>query len=137
MVPKPVALVSADRTCRQVFPPKTDIGTSNLIDRLERMTVLDPAWVHVTWGAGGSTHETSLDLAGAAQGMGIDTCLHLTCTNMLKDVLDGALEVSVLWERTRVGVALSWGCQTAKSFPFLRTESQGEGSSQSSRIEGR
>ncbi|KAL8292881.1 hypothetical protein RQP46_000575 [Phenoliferia psychrophenolica] len=78
----------------EVFPPKTDIGTSNLIDRLERMTALDPAWVHVTWGAGGSTHETSLDLAGAAQGMGIDTCLHLTCTNMLKDVLDGALEVN-------------------------------------------
>lgn len=58
------------------------------------MAALDPAWIHVTWGAGGSTHQTSLDLAGAVQARGIDTCLHLTCTNMLKDVLDGALEVS-------------------------------------------
>ncbi|KAK4694945.1 methylenetetrahydrofolate reductase (NADH), partial [Phenoliferia sp. Uapishka_3] len=76
----------------QVFPPKTDIGTSNLVDRIERMRSLQPAWLHVTWGAGGSTQETSLNLAGAAQTLGIDTCLHLTCTNMLKDVLDGALK---------------------------------------------
>ncbi|KAM0753743.1 methylenetetrahydrofolate reduct [Meredithblackwellia eburnea MCA 4105] len=76
----------------EVFPPKTDIGTSNLVDRIERMTSLDPTWLHVTWGAGGSTHETSLNLVGAAQGIGLDTCLHLTCTNMLKDLLDGALE---------------------------------------------
>ena len=58
------------------------------------MTALDPTWLHVTWGAGGSTQERSLDLAGAAQGLGVDTCLHLTCTNMEQEVLDMALEVS-------------------------------------------
>lgn len=78
----------------QVFPPKTDPGTSNLIDRLDRMSSLSPTWVHVTWGAGGSTQARSLDLAGAAQGLGLDTCLHLTCTNMEQKVLDGALSVS-------------------------------------------
>jgi methylenetetrahydrofolate reductase (NADPH) len=81
----------------QVFPPKTSIGTANLVDRLERMSALDPTWVHVTWGAGGSTQERSLELAGAAQGLGLDTCLHLTCTNMEQKVLDGALEVRFAW----------------------------------------
>lgn len=78
----------------EVFPPKTSIGTTNLVDRIDRMSrTLDPTWVHVTWGAGGSTQERSLELAGAVQGMGVQCCLHLTCTNMEKKVLDGALKV--------------------------------------------
>lgn len=81
----------------EVFPPKTAIGTHNLIDRIERMcTTLDPSWIHVTWGAGGSTQERSLELAGAVQGLGVDVCLHLTCTNMERSVLDGTLEVGLL-----------------------------------------
>lgn len=81
----------------EVFPPKTSIGTTNLVDRIDRMSrTLDPTWVHVTWGAGGSTQERSLELAGAVQGMGVQCCLHLTCTNMEKKVLDGALKVSSL-----------------------------------------
>ena len=86
----------------EVFPPKTEIGTANLIDRIERFGSLSPAWIHVTWGAGGSTQERSLDLAGAAQGMGLDTCLHVTCTNMEQKVLESALEVRFIgWERLR------------------------------------
>ncbi|GAA5993755.1 hypothetical protein JCM11641_004038 [Rhodosporidiobolus odoratus] len=56
------------------------------------MTALDPTWLHVTWGAGGSTQERSLDLAGAAVGMGLQTCLHLTCTNMEEGVLEKTLK---------------------------------------------
>lgn len=82
----------------QVFPPKTEIGTANLVDRIERMTALAPTWLHVTWGAGGSTQERSLELAGAAQALGVDTCLHLTCTNMEQRVLDQALKVRGLLE---------------------------------------
>lgn len=62
------------------------------------MSSLSPTWVHVTWGAGGSTQERSLELAGEAQGMGLESCLHLTCTNMGQEVLDSALTVS--WETT-------------------------------------
>lgn len=67
-------------------------------------TLLDPppAWVHITWGAGGSTHERSLELCEALQkDLGIDTCLHLTCTNMEKQVLDDALDVSFSRRRRR------------------------------------
>ncbi|GAA5966445.1 hypothetical protein JCM21900_004421 [Sporobolomyces salmonicolor] len=76
----------------EVFPPKTDIGLANLVDRIDRMSSLSPTWMHVTWGAGGSTQERSLELAGASQGMGLDTCLHLTCTNMQEGVLDRTLK---------------------------------------------
>lgn len=56
------------------------------------MRALNPAWMHVTWGAGGSTQDRSLELAGAAQELGLDVCLHLTCTNMDQSVLDSTLE---------------------------------------------
>ncbi|GAA6026943.1 hypothetical protein JCM8097_005983 [Rhodosporidiobolus ruineniae] len=77
----------------EVFPPKTDAGLANLVDRLDRMSsLLSPTWVHVTWGAGGSTQERSLELAGASQGMGMETALHLTCTNMQEGVLERTLK---------------------------------------------
>lgn len=65
------------------------------------MSSLDPTWLHVTWGAGGSTQERSLDLAGAAQGLHLDTCLHLTCTNMEQSVLDATLKVTSAFIRSR------------------------------------
>ncbi|GAA5862151.1 hypothetical protein JCM8547_007757 [Rhodosporidiobolus lusitaniae] len=76
----------------EVFPPKTSIGLANLVDRIDRMSALDPTWMHVTWGAGGSTQERSLELAGASVGMGLETCLHLTCTNLQPGVLGRTLK---------------------------------------------
>lgn len=55
------------------------------------MTCLGSLFVTITWGAGGSTAEKSLDLARFVQKQGNTTCIHLTCTNMDKTVLDTAL----------------------------------------------
>jgi methylenetetrahydrofolate reductase (NADPH) len=78
----------------EFFPPKTAMGSSNLRDRLDRMSrALKPLFITVTWGAGGSTAEKSLELAELCQReLGITTCLHLTCTNMNRDLVDKALE---------------------------------------------
>lgn len=59
--------------------------------RIQRLTSLGSSFVTVTWGAGGSTADKSLDLAQFAQEQGNTTCLHLTCTNMDKTILDSAL----------------------------------------------
>ncbi|KAL8720811.1 MAG: hypothetical protein Q9225_002365, partial [Loekoesia sp. 1 TL-2023] len=69
-------------------------GFSNLQDRLQRMSItLRPLFVNVTWGAGGSTSSASLELAEICQRqLGLTTCLHLTCTNMKKRLVDEALE---------------------------------------------
>lgn len=54
---------------------------------------LRPLFVTVTWGAGGSTAERSLNLAELCQRqLGLTTCLHLTCTNMNRSLIDEALE---------------------------------------------
>lgn len=78
----------------EFFPPKTAMGFANLRDRLQRMEqALRPLFVNVTWGAGGSTADKSLELAELCQRqLGMTTCLHLTCTNMSQTLIDKALE---------------------------------------------
>src|SRR6202021_2876804 len=78
----------------EFFPPKTAMGSSNLRARLDRMSrALRPLFITVTWGAGGSTAEKSLELAELCQReLGLTTCLHLTCTNMNRALVDRALE---------------------------------------------
>ncbi|OAL00026.1 MTHFR-domain-containing protein [Phaeosphaeriaceae sp. SRC1lsM3a] len=78
----------------EFFPPKTAMGFANLTTRLERMSqALRPLFVTVTWGAGGSTATKSLELAEICQRqLGLTTCLHLTCTNMNRALIDEALE---------------------------------------------
>lgn len=86
-------LAPDERFCLfEFFPPKTDAGFRNLLARLNRMMALNPLFITVTWGAGGSTSEKSLDLAATCQNeLGITTVLHLTCTNTNKEVIDNAL----------------------------------------------
>jgi methylenetetrahydrofolate reductase (NADPH) len=100
----------------EFFPPKTEQGLANLYSRISRMIEeVQPAWVQITWGAGGSTQRTSLDLAGRVQSGQLDStmplrgqeeqvglpqlqrnaCLHLTCTNVERGSLDQTLDVSV------------------------------------------
>ncbi|KAK4239654.1 hypothetical protein C8A03DRAFT_13961 [Achaetomium macrosporum] len=78
----------------EFFPPKTAMGFSNLRGRLDRMArALRPLFVNVTWGAGGSTATKSLELAEICQReLGLTTCLHLTCTNMSRRLIDKALD---------------------------------------------
>ncbi|KAI8630145.1 methylenetetrahydrofolate reductase 2 [Xylariaceae sp. FL1651] len=78
----------------EFFPPKTAMGFSNLRGRLDRMArALRPLFVNVTWGAGGSTATKSLELAEICQReLNLTTCLHLTCTNMSRKMIDSALE---------------------------------------------
>ncbi|KIH88403.1 methylenetetrahydrofolate reductase (NADPH) [Sporothrix brasiliensis 5110] len=78
----------------EFFPPKTSMGFANLRGRLDRMArALRPLFVNVTWGAGGSTAQKSLELAEICQReLGLTTCLHLTCTNMSRELIDKALE---------------------------------------------
>ncbi|TIA74263.1 hypothetical protein E3P91_01035 [Wallemia ichthyophaga] len=76
----------------EFFPPKTEQGFVNLKSRLQRLSLLNPGFISVTWGAGGSTDERSLELAATARSLGLDVLLHLTCTNMHKNRIDSALD---------------------------------------------
>ncbi|EGC34903.1 methylenetetrahydrofolate reductase [Dictyostelium purpureum] len=67
----------------EYFPPKTMEGVQNLYDRLGRMLLFEPLFIDITWGAGGSTSALTLEIAEKAQNVcGLETMMHLTCTNM-------------------------------------------------------
>lgn len=79
----------------EFFPPKTDQGVQNLYDRMDRMYNLNPAFVDVTWNAGGKVTSKNLsnEIINVCQSvLGLETCLHLTCTNMPVSIIDKALE---------------------------------------------
>eukprot|EP00746_Dinoflagellata_sp_MGD_P159978 gnl/MRDRNA2_/MRDRNA2_86794_c0_seq13.p1 gnl/MRDRNA2_/MRDRNA2_86794_c0~~gnl/MRDRNA2_/MRDRNA2_86794_c0_seq13.p1 ORF type:complete len:595 (+),score=143.50 gnl/MRDRNA2_/MRDRNA2_86794_c0_seq13:94-1878(+) len=77
----------------EYFPPKTDLGVQNLYERFDRMAPLDPMWIDVTWGAGGSTADKTLELCiNALKYHGLNVMMHLTCTNMPKEKLKEALD---------------------------------------------
>eukprot|EP00580_Thalassiosira_gravida_P021012 CAMPEP_0201678184 /NCGR_PEP_ID=MMETSP0494-20130426/45742_1 /ASSEMBLY_ACC=CAM_ASM_000839 /TAXON_ID=420259 /ORGANISM="Thalassiosira gravida, Strain GMp14c1" /LENGTH=409 /DNA_ID=CAMNT_0048161315 /DNA_START=20 /DNA_END=1249 /DNA_ORIENTATION=+ len=70
----------------EYFPPRTEQGVQNLHARMDRMlTNTKCLYTDMTWGAGGSTADLSLELALHAHRTGHVSNLHLTCTNMEKD----------------------------------------------------
>ncbi|GFP87169.1 probable methylenetetrahydrofolate reductase [Phtheirospermum japonicum] len=76
----------------EFFPPKTEDGVENLFERMERMVVHNPTFCDITWGAGGSTADLTLEIANRMQNMVcVETMMHLTCTNMPVEKIDHAL----------------------------------------------
>ncbi|KAI0640789.1 methylenetetrahydrofolate reduct [Trametes meyenii] len=76
----------------EYFPPRTAQGLQNLLDRIERMRALGPEFIDITWNAGGRTSELTSELVKTCQKLiGIETCMHLTCTGMPKEKVDTAL----------------------------------------------
>lgn len=76
----------------EFFPPKTEMGVLNLYDRFDRFAALNPFWIDVTWGAGGSTSERTLELCyHALKFHGLEPLMHLTCTNMTEKLLEDTL----------------------------------------------
>ncbi|KAN0088446.1 Methylenetetrahydrofolate reductase domain containing protein [Tylopilus felleus] len=76
----------------EYFPPRTAQGLQNLLDRIERMRALGPEFIDITWNAGGRTSDLTSEMVKTCQGLlGIETCMHLTCTNMPREKVDIAL----------------------------------------------
>ncbi|KAG9291129.1 hypothetical protein G9A89_013001 [Geosiphon pyriformis] len=77
----------------EYFPPKTQQGVQNLYDRMQRMYRLGPEFIDITWNAGGSSSQLTAEITATAQSVyGLETVMHLTCTNMPKEKIVKALE---------------------------------------------
>src|SRR5215470_9749710 len=64
----------------EFFPPKTDRASEELFDCIAQLQVLQPSFVSVTYGAGGSTRERTHDLIVRIQReTNLTAVSHLTC----------------------------------------------------------
>ncbi len=77
----------------EFFPPKTDEGVANLMKTLEDLAPLEPGFVSVTYGAGGSTRDRTVELVTRIKAeTGIEAMAHLTCLGHTKEELRELLQ---------------------------------------------
>ena len=84
----------------EFFPPKTDQGWRNLRETLESLVALEPDFASVTYGAGGSTRDRTVELTKwIKQELGIEAMAHLSCVGttreQLETILDGIAEAGI------------------------------------------
>ncbi len=85
----------------EFFPPKNDQGFSDLFATIEALKPLQPSYVSVTYGAGGSTRRKTVELVKRIKHeIGIEAMAHLTCVgaasceiaSVLQNLRQGGIE---------------------------------------------
>lgn len=72
----------------EVFPPKTETVFDSVRHATEEIAKLRPAFMSVTYGAGGGTSRYTLDMARNIQEQyGVPTLAHLTCVSSTKQMV--------------------------------------------------
>lgn len=72
----------------EVFPPKKDGEFEKAFEILDKMALLKPDFISVTYGAGGSRSGRTVEIASYIQNkLGIDAVAHMTCVGNKKEEL--------------------------------------------------
>ncbi len=78
----------------EFFPPKTPAGERALFEAIEELRPLGPTFVSVTYGAGGSTRDKTVEITGRIRNeIGIEAMAHLTCVGASRAELRGVLDL--------------------------------------------
>ena len=77
----------------EVFPPKTDAGLRALSAAVARLDDVDPAYISVTYGAGGSDRQRSFDAIDAVRSATTaPIAAHLTCVGQSRADVDAVID---------------------------------------------
>ena len=72
----------------EVFPPKTETSFESVKNATEEIAKLCPAFMSVTYGAGGGTGKYTLDIAKNIKELyGVPTLAHLTCVSSTRETV--------------------------------------------------
>ena len=78
----------------EFFPPRSEAGEANLAAALTELHALAPAFVSVTYGAGGSTRDRTVEIVSELKRRyGLEAMAHLTCVNATVSELRSTLDV--------------------------------------------
>lgn len=76
----------------EIFPPKITSSVDVIYDTIDALAPLRPDYISVTYGAGGSTTKTTVDIASIITNKyKINSLAHLTCYNSSQGEIDGVL----------------------------------------------
>ena len=77
----------------EVFPPKTSDKYESVVTAAESIAALSPAFMSVTYGAGGGTSRYTIDIASDIEkSYGVPTLAHLTCVSSTKETVRQRIE---------------------------------------------
>jgi methylenetetrahydrofolate reductase (NADPH) len=79
----------------EFFPPRTEEGERNLAAALDELSGMDPSFVSVTYGAGGSLTERqkTIDIVSRIKAdFGLEAMAHFTCVNATVEELRATLD---------------------------------------------
>jgi methylenetetrahydrofolate reductase (NADPH) len=77
----------------EFFPPKTDKGKEKLQKVRDRLAEVNPDFFSVTFGAGGSTRDRTIETVLGLHKQGISTAPHLSCVGGTRDAIGELLDV--------------------------------------------
>lgn len=69
----------------EFFPPQTQEGANKLASARRQLAVLEPAFFSVTFGAGGSTRERTLEAVQQIKADGYEAAPHLSCVGSTRE----------------------------------------------------
>jgi len=76
----------------EFFPPATTAGEANLDTAVDQLAALNPNFVSVTYGAGGTTQDrTQLTVSRLADDTSLNVAGHLTCVSATKEQVGGVI----------------------------------------------
>src|SRR5579883_2020793 len=76
----------------EFFPPKSDEATQTLLGTIGELVQLEPGFVSVTYGAGGSSRDRTVELVThVKERTGVEAMAHLTCVGHSREELRGIL----------------------------------------------
>jgi methylenetetrahydrofolate reductase (NADPH) len=77
----------------EFFPPKTPEGEKNLYRALSELKPLDPSYVSVTYGAGGSTRDKTLEIVQRIkEEFDLEAMAHFTCVEQTVEEIEATLQ---------------------------------------------
>lgn len=77
----------------EVFPPKTDEGYDKVASATDEIAKLNPAYISVTYGAGGGTSRNTAKIASHIKNdLHVLSLAHLTCASSTKDEVRQVIE---------------------------------------------
>src|ERR1700733_349792 len=77
----------------EFFPPRSEEAGSQLERTISDLRSLEPSFVSVTYGAGGSTREKTIDIVSRIRrDTGIEAMAHLTCAGSTRGELAAVLQ---------------------------------------------